>query len=406
MSLAVFLVLRHRKSSLAFVQQIEQQSAQAAAQADADTADRARLAAMVKAPPAPKLALASNRRETAPIVGAERLGKERKGTKGNAGVEHIAGVNVRSRRWRVRAHLGGTSRQHVLKGFLLWIVGIALLVLNWAWLQVLTVAYMKFATTPSMITLGTGIFNFSQMFSQFVVVSVMKKAEMQRVGAKHTNFDRFVLTNQVRWAFICYKAIFQAALLVRLSDWHDFLAYWITSAVTSAIVYTLSMSRNMHALIGTDIACCRRPTMQLMLRGVLDSDLLHQRGNLCFGEFLRHWGSLIAYTQHVLFIGYIVTFGRDNQAIFIPYSTAAAFDFKLQMQFCAVGSVLDWLQYFVTNILAKLLFRITPMYVGSCHLRQYAEFRRSMVMISMHIVSDVYIGMVFAMSAGIYMVQE
>jgi hypothetical protein len=46
------------------------------------------------------------------------------------------------------------------------------------------------------------------------------------------------------------------------------------------------------------------------------------------------------------------------------------------------------------------------MYVGACHLRQYPEFRRSMVLISMHIVSDVYLGMVFAMSAGIYFTDD
>lgn len=361
-SLAVFLVLRHRKHSLAFVQRIAQHSARAAAQADADTAERARLSTLLEA----VRKQAPSKRETTPEVGAARLGKiPNRTTTGN-----IVGVKLFTRRWRAQAHLGDSSRKRVLNGFLMWCAGIVLLVLNWAWLQFLVVGYMKFATTPSMISLGTSIFNLSQMFSQYVVLRVMKNAELQRVGAEHANFDRFVLTNQVRWAFICYKAIFRVSLLIALSDWHDFQAYWITSAVTSLIVYLVAMSRNLHALIGTDLACCRRPTMQRLLSGVLDSDLLLQRGNLCFGEFLRHWANLIAYAQNVLFVGYIVTFGKDNQAVFIPYSTAAGFDFKLQLQFCAVGLVLDWLQYFATNMFSKRLYRLTPMYIGNCHLRQ------------------------------------
>ena len=79
------------------------------------------------------------------------------------------------------------------------------------------------------------------------------------------------------------------------------------------VAFVVPMSRNLHALLGTDLACCRWPLCQRMLGKVVDNDLLHQRGNLCFGEFLGRWADLVGYAQYVLFVGYIVTFGEENQ---------------------------------------------------------------------------------------------
>ena len=58
-------------------------------------------------------------------------------------------------------------------------------------------------------------------------------------------------------------------------------------------LFVVPMSRNLHALLGTDLACCRWPLCQRMLGKVVDNDLLHQRGNLCFGEFLGRWADLV-----------------------------------------------------------------------------------------------------------------
>ena len=442
MSLAVFLVLRHRKSSLAFVQRMEQESARAAAQADADKADRSRLTAQLLR------RVVSKRAKIPPTADSpeKQAGQTQPPPPADttAAVRRVQIMKHASRKWRDRAHLGASNRKHVLKGFVFWVVGISLLVLNWVWLQIFVLGYMKLATSPERISFGLSVFNFSQMVASYVVTGVMQRAEMQRVGADHANFDRFVLTNQISWAFTCYSAIFKASLVVGLSDWTDFWAYWLTDAVTSMVAFVVPMSRNLHALLGTDLACCRWPLCQRMLGKVVDNDLLHQRGNLCFGEFLGRWADLVGCAQYVLFVGYIVTFGEENQvrkrsflrrfrrkpehlprqardkhrnnskkknvffsqSIFIPFSTAAGFDFQLQLQFCAVACILDFLQYVVTNIVAERVWQLSPMYVGACHLRQYPEFRRSMVLISMHIVSDVYLGMVFAMSAGIYFTDD
>ena len=49
---------------------------------------------------------------------------------------------------------------------------------------------------------------------------------------------------------------------------------------------------------------------------------------------------------------------------------------------------------------------ITPTYVGTCHISQFPRFRRTMVVISSHVVSDVYLGMLLASIAGVLMVSE
>lgn len=145
----------------------------------------------------------------------------------------------------------------------------------------------------------------------------------------------------------------------------------------------------------TCIRCCS------MVANLIHPDLLHHRGRLCYKLYLKHRANAIATLQYATFILFVGLSGH-NAGIFVSFSEAADFDLPRQLLFVAISWGLDTLNFTVTNVLCKRAYDITPIYCGTALLKQYPNTRRRLLYVAAHIISDVYLGMVFAMEGGIY----
>jgi hypothetical protein len=134
---------------------------------------------------------------------------------------------------------------------------------------------------------------------------------------------------------------------------------------------------------------------------LIHPDLLHHRGRLCYKLYLKHRANATASLQYATFILFIGLSGH-NAGTFVSFSDAADFDLRRQLLFVAISGTLDTLNFTVTNVLCKWAYEITPIYCGTAVLKQYPNTRRRLLFVAAHIISDVYLGMVFAMEAGIY----
>ena len=92
----------------------------------------------------------------------------------------IAKTRVLANRWKHDSRFSRKARVATVKGFCWWCVGLGLLILNWVWLQVFVLGYMKEATTPTRISIGVLIFNASEAIFGKAVLFAMKSAEIQR----------------------------------------------------------------------------------------------------------------------------------------------------------------------------------------------------------------------------------
>ena len=136
-------------------------------------------------------------------------------------------------------------------------------------------------------------------------------------------------------------------------------------------------------------------------------DTLNQRGTLCFNTYIMITADAIAALQFCLFVG-VQQALPYNSEVFIEFSTkeAGSYEPLQQLAFVCAGFGLSYARYCATDIVSGRLYGITPTYVGTCHLSQFPRFRRTMVVVSSHVVSDVYLGMLLASIAGVVMVSE
>jgi hypothetical protein len=71
--------------------------------------------------------------------------------------------------------------------------------------------------------------------------------------------------------------------------------------------------------------------------------------------------------------------------------------FRQQIFFTGLALGIESVFYMATNQLSRIAkLPCTPSYVGLCHLREFPRYKLSIVLIGGHIVSDVYLGMIFA----------
>lgn len=179
------------------------------------------------------------------------------------------------KRWHRKAT---TDYKKTIHGFAFWMVGIFLFVVNWIWLQVFTLLYIKHADcnlnifvagaharipcpslTPQDLTAwrcedltcdvclslsghvyltvcdATAVltFNGPNYMMKLVVVKVMEQAEISRIGSKLVGFDCFQLHVHVvgltRFAFHCYSAVYMSMyrhlMFAQLKDWEGFWVF-------------------------------------------------------------------------------------------------------------------------------------------------------------------------------------
>lgn len=287
---------------------------------------------------------------------------------------HVGG---RLARWRVKAHFGKAGQRAAKNGFLWWIVGIVLFVANWVWLQFFVLGYMSWATTPTLITAGVLIFDLSEGIFFKIVQSVMRKAEYHRIGNHHeTAFDRFHLTNLTVFAFECYKAIFRTSLFVNVDSWAGIAPFYVINLVGYGFSVALPMSDLVHNLDNKYVD-------QIFQRR---DDILHQRGMICYGAFLRNRANTTASFQYICFIVFFLRLAPYNTAVFPQFSEEAHFDAEQQLLFVFVEYVLDRLNYELLNRWCAKYYEITPFYVGQCHMKDYPRTEAALTIISIHIV--------------------
>ena len=265
------------------------------------------------------------------------------------------------------------------------------------------------------------------------------------VGTSHASFDRFHLTNLAQYAFFCYSAIFRQSLFVNITDWESFAVFYLTNSLSYFIGFVLPMSetcfnlahhvRNYstttttadgNAVVATKLGesmgttgegvrveavgqpqdsggggcCCCRSCCALAAK-IIQPDLLHHRGRLCYSAFLKNRATTIASLQYATFILFIGATGH-NSSVFLNFSAGADFNLSQQLLFVGIAWSLDYLNFTLTNLLCKRAYDITPIYVGNACLKQYPRTRRALLFVAAHIISDVYLGMCFAMEGGIY----
>ena len=258
-------------------------------------------------------------------------------------------------------------------------------------LQIFTLLYIKHACSPTRIMLAVLLFNSTEFLMKVVTSKTMEKAELSRIGSKNAGFDRFHLVGLTRFAFHCYTSIFKQSLFVNLTDWSSFGAFYLTNTMTHVVTAVMPMSGKWHSF-------SKSGRCKALLGRLLKTDLLHQRGMCCFNAYLKSRAVSIASLQYIVFI--LLLQYHPNRFVF-PNFQEPNIDVKQQMTFVAIAWSLDYLNYTIINLVFDRRYNMTPMYVGACHLRQYRRFQYSVVLIASHIISDVYLGMAWAMMAGV-----
>jgi len=300
---------------------------------------------------------------------------------------------------------GEKARAATVRGFFFWCIGIALLVVNWVWLQAFVLIYMKEANTPTRISIGVIVFNVSEALFAKAVRVAMNHAELERVGTRHASFDRFHLRNLSTYAFLCYSAIFRQSLFVNITDWESFASFYLTNSLSYVIGFVVPMSEKAHNVASAMKTTGEGTCWSAVAHAMFHPDLLHQRGSLCFKAYLKNRANTIASLQYATFILFVGLSGH-NAKVFLNFSDGAEFDLQQQLLFVLIAWILDFINYTLTNMMCTRAYDITPFYVGTACLKQYPRTRRALFFIAAHIISDVYLGMVFAMEGGIYFADE
>ena len=142
-------------------------------------------------------------------------------------------------------------------------------------------------------------------------------------------------------------------------------------------------------------------SLQYLLRGIC---VHHKSHNLPLILGLNY-ACIFPRSRYVIFILFVGLSGHNSE-VFLNFSDGAAFNLSQQLLFVFIAWILDYINYTLTNVLCTRAYDISPIYVGTACLKQYQRTRRALSFIAAHIISDVYLGMVFAMEGGIYFADE
>jgi hypothetical protein len=62
--------------------------------------------------------------------------------------------------------------------------------------------------------------------------------------------------------------------------------------------------------------------------------------------------------------------------------------------------------FWMTDIYSSRRYSLSPTFIGTCHMKQYPRFVRAMVVVATHVLTDVYLGMLFMAVGGVIMVKR
>lgn len=180
----------------------------------------------------------------------------------------------------------------------------------------------------------------------------------------------------------------------------SFLSFYLTNTLSGLVTFFFPMTQEAHNVMLLPKHLGESAWCQI-LGDALEGDLLHHRGKLCVKAFLKRHATQTAALQYVIFI-VVLNYTDHNVLVFPKFTKGAQFDFRQQALFVAIAWSLDFVIYEVTNIMCKRLFDLTPLYVGEALIAEHPRFGVSMLVIAAHIISDVYLSMMFGMEGGLY----
>lgn len=134
-------------------------------------------------------------------------------------------------------------------------------------------------------------------------------------------------------------------------------------------------------------------------------DVTNNRGEVCFREFLSTTAVWIASIQYLAFLLLLKAFPK-NLPLFDEYIVVINVDgngdenldpFKQQFWFVGLSLLIETAVYILRSRLSQVM---SPHYVGQCHFAEYPRFKVSIMFVSAHIVSDVYLGILLTKQAA------
>jgi len=193
-----------------------------------------------------------------------------------------------------------------------------------------------------------------------------------------------------KFHFCCIGSIYRQLLQVTYQSWWQFWQMAIQSQVVKVALFGLQSQDWSSHLLGDQPA---RTDLRGKLAKFFNPDPLNQRGSLCFGSYLMITSDWIAALQFSIFV-LVQTLLPYNAEVFINFSTEESGSFVplQQLAFVCAGVAFSYARYCAIDVVGGRLFGITPTYVGTCHISQYPRFRRTMLVVSSHVCTDVYIG--------------
>lgn len=186
----------------------------------------------------------------------------------------------------------------------------------------------------------------------------------------------------------------------------SFLSFYVTNGLSIIVGFMLPMTEKWHnlAIILRNPEHCKHGCWQ-QIGNMFEHDLLHHRGLLCCKAFLKNRSNAIASLQYMIFI-LVQNYTNLNVLVFPNFSEEANFDFQQQALFVFIAWSMDQVIYELLNVLCKNLYDLTPLFVGAAVRKEHSRLRVSLLLIAAHIISDVYISMIFAIEGGFYFIDD
>ena len=338
----------------------------------------------------------------------------------------------RAARWRKVSTDSKIARDAMTWAAIWLVVGIGAILTNWSWLQLFIAIYNSEPPTATRNLVLSVVFIASEAILKALLAWIFGKSEANRLGLtgnNKTTFDRYQLVNLLALACYTYTNVYRQSLFIQQTDFGKFVALALPNIVLKAGWYALQVTdwwkvAQKYEVLSSversgtgDAAVCKRRMVSWLIwllnsgKTEINPDNTNKQGQVCFNSFLQFTTVVVSSVQYLCFLTLLKLF-PTNLPLFPKYhdvinGTASAAELGADQdemeglfgqQFLFVGLVLalEFFVYETTNqVSRRYVQKMTPHYIGCCHLREYPRFRWSIILICAHIVSDVYLGILF-----------
>ena len=310
-------------------------------------------------------------------------------------------------KWREESHVGAGARRRRVRAAALWVVGVLLMVVDFLLLIVFFARFSHMMSQQGVngAWIGAYIFAFGQLqlVMRQITVTVFTWNESERIGTNQASFDRYHLVNLSYLHYICVGAVYLQVLQVTYKSWSNFWSAQISAHCVNLASYAFFVA-DWGAVLRGDAP--ERKDWRGRLAGFFPADPLNARGLTCFYAYIEIMAKTVAALQFIVFV-VIQAQLPYNALVFIQFSDEfpdGSYEPLQQAAFACAGLAIDYAMYCAMDGWMGWWFGFTPTYVGTSHMTQYPRFRRTMLVVSTHAVTDLYLGVLFVSIAGVLMV--